>query len=59
MDNNTKLWVLLLLAILGILFSSPLVRRNKTSRKVFKILSILMWLLLVVLMLSMPGRPRW
>ena len=59
MDNNTKLWVLLLLAILGILFSSPLVRRNKTSRTVFKILSILMWILLVVLMLSMPGRPRW
>ena len=59
MDNNTKLWVLLLLAILGILFSSPLVRRNKASRTVFKILSILMWILLVVLMLSMPGRPRW
>ena len=59
MDNKTKLWVLLLLAILGILFSSPLVRRNMTSRKVFKILSILMWILLVVRMLSMPGRPRW
>ena len=59
MENETKFWVIFLLAILGILFASPLLQRSRISRTVFKFLSVLMWILLVILELSMPVRTRW
>ena len=59
MNDITKLWLIQGLVLLSILFFSPLLHRNKTSRAVLKVLAKLLLALAVLLLLSMPGPKRW